>query len=102
MTPLFSTENEAKALLDIKVIFRPVNKNSSEDAGYILTFIDNYSRYDFVYYLKNKSSTFDIFKKFKAAVECQKGRKMKTLRSDRARKTKISAYGSIRKTEKII
>ncbi|KAM0981507.1 hypothetical protein ACFX2A_014834 [Malus domestica] len=36
-----------------------------------------------VYFLKNKSEAFGIFKRFKATVELQSGYKVKKLRSDR-------------------
>ena len=48
---------------------------------YPLTFIDDFSRYCWVYFLKHKSKVFDLFKVFKALVENQYGRKQKILRS---------------------
>ena len=82
--PFSSSENRATELLEIihTDICGPVNVNSSGGARYILTFIDDYSRYVFVYFLKNKSQTFETFKEFKAMVECQTGRRIKMLRSD--------------------
>ena len=51
-------------------------------AKYSLTFIDDFSKYCWVYFLKHKSEFFDLFKVFKALVENQYGRKLKILRSD--------------------
>ena len=51
---------------------------------YALTFIDEFSRYCWVHFLKNKSEVFDLFKVFKALVENQCGRRFKILRSDNA------------------
>ena len=49
---------------------------------YVLTFIDDFSRYCWVYFLKHKSKVFDLFKGFKVLVEDQYGRKLKVLRFD--------------------
>ena len=46
---------------------------------YVLTFIDDFSRLCWVYFLKIKSEVFDHFKVFKALVENQFGRRLKIL-----------------------
>ena len=46
------------------------------------TFIDDYSRKVWVYFLKNKSKAYVKFKKWKAEMENQTGRKIKCLRFD--------------------
>jgi transposase InsO family protein len=50
---------------------------------YFITFIDDYSRFGYVYLLKHKSEGFDMFKVFKAEVENQLNKKIKVLRTDR-------------------
>ncbi|GJV20865.1 retrovirus-related pol polyprotein from transposon TNT 1-94 [Tanacetum coccineum] len=50
---------------------------------YFITFIDDYSRYTYVYLIKEKSESLDVFKVFKAEVENQLNRKIKIVRSDR-------------------
>ena len=55
---------------------------SMSQAKYALTFIDEFSRYCWVYFVKVKSKCFDLFKVFKALAENQSGRKLKILRSD--------------------
>ena len=50
---------------------------------YFITFIDDYSRYTYVYLLKQKDEAFGAFKIFKAEVENQLNIKIKVLRSDR-------------------
>ena len=50
---------------------------------YALTFIDEFSRYCWVYFLKHKSEVFGLFKVFKALVENQSGRKLKILKYDK-------------------
>jgi transposase InsO family protein len=49
---------------------------------YFITFIDDFSRKLWVCFLKEKSTTFTVFKKFKALVENQSGNKLVTLCSD--------------------
>ncbi|KAM2467223.1 hypothetical protein PS1_009053 [Malus domestica] len=50
---------------------------------YFLTFIDDYSRMCWVYFIRFKYEVFTIFKKFKAIMELQSGYQIKRLRSDR-------------------
>ena len=50
---------------------------------YFITFIDDSSRYTYVYLLKHKDEAFNTFKIYKAEVENQLGKKIKILRSDR-------------------
>ena len=50
---------------------------------YFITFIDDCSRFTYVYLLKHKDEAFNAFKVYKAEVENQLGKKIKTLRSDR-------------------
>ncbi|XP_049394911.1 uncharacterized protein LOC125859256 [Solanum stenotomum] len=49
---------------------------------YFVTFIDDYSRFTWVYFLRSKSEVFSIFKKFLAYVETQFSTCIKLLRSD--------------------
>ena len=50
---------------------------------YWVTFIDDYSRYRFVIPIRAKSDVFEAFKQFKAFVENQTERRIKTLRDDK-------------------
>jgi hypothetical protein len=50
---------------------------------YFITFIDDFSRYTYVYLMRNKDESFDMFKKYKIEVENQKDKRIKILRSDR-------------------
>jgi hypothetical protein len=49
---------------------------------YYVSFIDDYSRKTWVYFLKSKDEVFDKFKEFKALIENLYERKIKILRSD--------------------
>jgi hypothetical protein len=55
---------------------------SISGAKYILTFIDDATRFATVYFIKNKSDTFIKFINYKALIETQTGKKLKILRSD--------------------
>ena len=46
---------------------------------YALTFIDGFSKFVWVYFLKHNSDVFDLFKVYRALVENQSGRKLKIL-----------------------
>ena len=48
-----------------------------------ITFTDDYSRYGYIYPIKERSEALDKFKIFKAEVENQHDRKIKIVRSDR-------------------
>ncbi|KAE8708014.1 E3 ubiquitin-protein ligase SINAT3 [Hibiscus syriacus] len=49
---------------------------------YYVTFIDDFTRKVWIYFLKNKSEVFDTFRKWKTMVENETGLKVKRLRSD--------------------
>ena len=55
---------------------------SSGNYKYFFTFVDDYSRYSTVYFLKSKEEVWEKFAHFKAFVENKFERKIKELRSD--------------------
>lgn len=60
----------------------PMSCASFSGAKYFLTFIDDYSRKTFIYFLQSKDQVFEYFKQFKALVENETGNKIKIVRSD--------------------
>jgi len=54
-------------------------------ARYVLTFIDDFSRYTWVFFLIHKSEVFDKFIIFKAQAEKQSGKAIKILQTDNGR-----------------
>ena len=50
---------------------------------YFITFTNDLSKYGYVYLIKNKSESFEIFKQFCSEVEKQTKKSIKALRSDR-------------------
>ena len=59
---------------------------------YFITFIDDYSRYGYIYLMHHKSETFEKFKEFKAEVENHRGRSIKSLRSDHGGKYLLGKF----------
>ena len=60
----------------------PFEVTSEGGNRYIITFIDDFSRYKSVDFLRQKSEVFSKFEKYKAMVENQKDTKIKTIRTD--------------------
>ena len=50
---------------------------------YFITFVNDYSRFCYVYLMKRKSEAFEKFKEFRAEVENQLGKRIKAIRFDR-------------------
>ncbi|KAJ9565416.1 hypothetical protein OSB04_001382 [Centaurea solstitialis] len=63
-------------------VFGPVKQTSISGMRYMVTFIDDYSRYVWVFFMKEKSDTFSKFKEFKTTVEGEVRTKIRCLRSD--------------------
>ncbi|KAG7311034.1 hypothetical protein JYU34_003892, partial [Plutella xylostella] len=60
----------------------PMQVPSFSGKRYFVTFIDDFSRKTFIYFMDRKSEVFEKFKLFKVLVENETGSKIKTLRSD--------------------
>jgi transposase InsO family protein len=63
-------------------VFGPVHIPSLGKSVYYVSFIDDFSRNTWIYFLRKKSEVFDKFKEFKALVENQTEKKIKVLRTD--------------------
>lgn len=61
----------------------PIKPESNSNKRYFITFIDDYSRKTWVYFLSEKSAALEIFKKFKAMVEKETEDSICCLRTDR-------------------
>ena len=64
------------------------------DNRYFLTFINDCFIFTYVFLLKNKSETFNVFKVYKAEVENQLSKKIKVLESDRGGEYFSSVFNS--------
>ncbi|KAL5753796.1 hypothetical protein ACOSP7_022016 [Xanthoceras sorbifolium] len=63
-------------------VFGPVKQPSIGGMRYMVTFIDDFSRYVWVFFMKEKSETFSKFKEFKEVVEGEVEKKIRCLRTD--------------------
>ena len=50
---------------------------------YFIMFIDDFSRYGYIYLIHEKSKSLDVLKNYKAEVENQLSKKVRSVRSDR-------------------
>ena len=85
MRPFKAKGYRAKEILDLvhTDLCGPISTNARGGYEYFITFIDDYSRYGYVYLMRHKSETFKIFKEYKEEVENHRGKSIKSLRSDR-------------------
>lgn len=65
---------------------------SKDGSFYFVSFIDDYSRKVWVYFMKYRSEVFSKFKVWKAEVENQTGRKIKCLRTDNSTEYKETEF----------
>ncbi|KAL0298475.1 UNVERIFIED_CONTAM: Retrovirus-related Pol polyprotein from transposon TNT 1-94 [Sesamum radiatum] len=88
------TSWRAKAVLELihTDVCGPMRTPSHEQNRYFILFIDDYSRMTWVYFMREKSEVFKVFKKFKNLVEKQSGRSIKVLRSDRGKEYNNSEF----------
>ena len=64
-------------------VYGPLSSTARGGYQYFITFTDDFSRYDYVYLMKHKFKSFEMFKIFKNEVQNQLGKNIKALRSDR-------------------
>jgi len=79
-----SRGKRAKQILELvhNDVFGPMKVPSLGKSMYYVSFIYDFSRNTWIYFLKNKFEVFDRFKEFKALVENQTEKKIKVLRTD--------------------
>ena len=75
-----ATKAKAKGILEIihSYVCGPMSSNSLSGYGYYVSFIDDFSRKTWVYFMKNKDEVFSKFKEFKALIENHIENKIKT------------------------
>ena len=61
----------------------PITPESFSEKMYFISFINDFSRKRWVYFLKEKSEVFRVFKRFKAMVEKEIAMPIKSVRFDR-------------------
>jgi hypothetical protein len=75
--PFLGFPERASYLLDLIHIdvCRPMSTTARGGYQYFITFIDDLSRYGYVYLMKHTSETFEKFKEFQSEVENQRDKK---------------------------
>ncbi|CAN1187372.1 Retrovirus-related Pol polyprotein from transposon TNT 1-94 [Linum perenne] len=63
-------------------VFGPIRQGSMSGFKYMITFIDDYSRYVWLDFMKEKSEALEKFKLFKEKAESEAGQKVQCLRTD--------------------
>ena len=84
--PFPKSETKTKGTLELihYDVCGPMPSVSLSGYEYYVTFIDDYLRKTWIYFLKNKSEVFGKFKDFKSLIENRSEKRIKTLRSDNA------------------
>lgn len=103
-SPFPHSSSRSKELLELihSDLMGPFETKSIGHARYALTFIDNFSRKVFVYFLSQKNQTFKTFKEFKSLIENQSGKRVKCLRSDGGGEYASAAFGEFLRSNGII
>ena len=63
-------------------LWGPSHIKSSMGYNYYVSFVDAYSRYTWIYFLKHKSETIHVFKQFKVSAELQLNHKITEIQTD--------------------
>ena len=80
----------------------PMPVSSLGGSRYFVTFIDDYSRYTSVYFMKNKSEVLEKFKEFHNYVVNATGKPIKILRSDNGGEYSSNEFESFLKKNGIV
>ena len=99
-SPFIGSGERASELLGLihTDVCRPMKIQAKGGYSYFITFTGDMSRYGFLYLMKHKSESFEMFKRFRSEVEKQTGKSIKMLRSDRGREY---LYELVPKTQKL-
>src|SRR3979490_2063879 len=76
-------------------IHGPLKVPTPQGFKYWITFIDDKSRHMCIYLMKTKGQALDAFKQYKALVENQTGKTIKTLRDDKGGEYSSKEFGSL-------
>ena len=82
-----SSESKAKGILEIihSDVCSPMSSSSLSGYVYYVSFIDDFFRKTWIYFMKNKDEVFNKFKDFKALIKIHTEKKIKTFQSDNGR-----------------
>ena len=71
----------------------PMSVKTHGKYRYFLSFTNDLSIYGYIYLMKHKSETFEMFKEFQSEVENHRDNKIRSLRSDRGDKYLSYEFG---------
>ena len=91
----------AKGILEIihSDVYGPMSSSSLSGYVYYVSFIDEFSRKTWIYFMKNKDEVFSKFREFKALIENHTKNKIKTFRSDNGGEFTSNEFKSYAKTQ---
>ena len=78
-----------------------MSSNSLSGYAYYVSFIDDFSRKAWIYFMKNKDEVFSKFKEFKALIENHIENKIKIFRSDNGREFTSNEFKRLCKDSRI-
>jgi hypothetical protein len=98
------SSNQAKQHLELvhTDLCGPIQIESIGGSFYFLTFIDDFNRKIWIYFLRHKSETFAKFKEFKAEAEKQSGKYIKALKPDGGGEHNSREFANFYKSQGII
>ena len=97
--PFLKSKHRSKDPLDLvhSDVCGPMSIQSFSGYSYCVTFIDDYSKKTWIYFLKAKSEVFERFREFKTLVENQIGKKIQVLRTNNGMGTlRMSSWSIVR------
>ena len=102
--PFTTKEYRAKECLELvhTDVCRPFNVHALGGYEYFITFMDDYSKFGYVYLMHKKSDTLDKFIELKAESRNQLGKRIKALRSNRVGEYMSTQFDSFLKEHEII
>ena len=74
-----------------------MSSNSLSGFAYYVSFIDDFSRMTWIYFMKNKDEVFSKFKEFKALIKNHTKKNIKTFRSDNGGEFTSNKFKELRK-----
>ena len=83
-------------------VWGPSRSASTLGFRYFVTFIDDYSRYTWLFLMKNRVELFFIFKKFQAEIRTQFNTSIRILRCDNAKKYFSMSFSSFMSSNGIL
>ena len=101
--PFLKSDTKTKGTLELihSDVCGPIPSISLSGYEYYITFIDDYSRNTWIQFLNNKSEVFKKLKEFKALIENQSKKRIKTLRTNNGGEYTSKEFEAFYKEERI-